>query len=526
MIRLSLAVVLLLTVLLGNAESVYAQTANPVSVDRFFTTPQPALQQNFPGTIYAIPCDPVSFPGCNNVGPPPASINLTFGIAGGIGNRVLNAVEVAGTRFEPATELLPPAGLPQRIEFRRGGVAPNRDLLFFQETLVNITTLNLAPGLVPSIGDAMLSNVINRGIDNVFNNVSETGGGDGQETANNIERIDYIIGAPGLNLADFNPDDVGFLILERGGNDPFRIAAITALDGLGDPANYGPLIEVGAGTWGNSTDVQLASTVLRRAAAGVGQFLPSHRVGNQFVRGIFFPITSLVDPATTPQIFGYSLFANDVNGAGTDLVNFADPVVFPTGTIGFGGNAPGGLDLVAGGFGLIRRTTIAPAGSLSLLKRITNLFGPANLPNFNQFVGDGAALTLLQTNGLGQGLDVITDPAVQAGNGIEYTVYLANSSTGTAANAVVCDQIPVGLTFDPNGYGPGLGIQAIAASSPPGPVVNYTNAADGDPGTFFAPGAALPPFCGTNQGNGAVVVNVADVAASQVGFIRFRTIVD
>jgi hypothetical protein len=91
---------------------------------------------------------------------------------------------------------------------------------------------------------------------------------------------------------------------------------------------------------------------------------------------------------------------------------------------------------------------------------------------------------------------------------------------------VVCDQIPAGTTFNPDGYGPGLGIEAIASSSPPGPAVTYTSAADGDPGTFFPPGAALPAVCGANQNNGAVVVTVGPVNANQVGLIRFQTTVN
>ncbi len=508
----------------GGASPALAQLAPSVGVEQLITTTQLATPvpppPSFPDTPYTTPCDPGSFAGCNTAG---AVTNLTFGAGNNI---VLDAVTVAGNRFEPATDLLPPLGLVPRLVFRRSGPI-ERALVFLEQLIATPDTLTLAPGSVATLEEAMLSNVINRGIDNVFNNVSTVAaGGTGQETANNIERIDYIIDG-GINVPPAQQGDVGFLILERGGNDAFKIAAITGLDGAGLPSAYGPLIDVVPGDWGNANDVSILTAVLRRDDLGDPTpplFRPSHTVPAQLVQGIFFPINSLVEaPDNANPVFGYSLFAADVTGAGAQLVDFTNTTFFPATT---NGSTQGGLDLIAGGFGLIRQTTIAPTGSLSLLKRITNLFGPANLPNFNQFVGDGATLALLQNNNLGQGLDVVTDPQVQAGNGIEYTVYLANSSTGTAANAVVCDQIPQGLTFDPNAFGPGIGIQAIAASSPPGPVVNYTNAADGDPGTFFAPGAALPPFCGTNQGNGAVVVNAGDVAADQVGLIRFRTTVN
>ncbi|WOD40586.1 DUF11 domain-containing protein [Nodosilinea sp. E11] len=509
-------VALTLAIVFGGATPAFAQLA----ATQLITTNQPAAQSPTSPVAYTTPCDTQSFPGCTGT-----TIDVTFGVGSNI---VLDAVIAGGSRFEPAADLLPPIGLAQTVIFRRNALfTPERELLFLQQATVAPDAITLAAQLAAGIEDAMLSNIINRGIDNVFNNITEPASPEVQVTSNNIERIDYIIPA-GLSVPLSEQGNVGFLILERGGNDAFQIAAITALDANGDPSDYGPLLSVPNTAWGNSNDVAISTAVFRRDNLA-DPFQPSHlapRRNNgifptQPVRGIVFTIESLVTaPQNASPIFGYSLFAPDVTGAGTQLVAFN---TFPQTT----DNQVGGLDLIAGGFGLVRRTTtLVPTGSLALVKRITNLFGPSPLPDFSQVVGNGAALALLQNNGLGQGLDVINDPVVQTGNGIEYTIYLANASTGTAANTVVCDQIPLGTTFDPNGYGSGLGIQAIAASSPAGPVVNYTNAADGDPGTFFAPGAALPPFCGTNQGNGAVVVNVADVTANQVGLIRFRTTVD
>jgi len=513
-----------LAMLLGGASPAFAQLAAPLDASQLITTDQPAEPATFLGTVYTDPCDTQSFPGCDD---PEATVDVIFGADPNI---VLDAVIAGGSRFEPAADLLPPIGLAQTIVFRRNPLfTPGRELLFFEQSNVDPDTLTLAPELATGIEDAMLSNIINRGIDNVFNNVTEPDGPLVQVTSNNIERIDYIIPG-GLSIPLAQQGDVGFLILERGGNDDFQIAAITALDAAGAPSDYGPLIFVDRDTWGDTSDVEISTAVFRRENP-VDPFRPSHLAprreddvfSTQPVEGIVFPIDSLVTaPQNASPIFGYSLFAPDVNGAGTELVAFENAVNFPRDT----NNQVGGLDLIAGGFGLVRRAAIAPPGSLSLVKRVTNLLGPANLPDFSQVVGDGAGLNLLVNNGLGQGLDTITDPAVQTGNAIEYTIYFANVSAGTAGNVVVCDQIPAGTSFDANAYGPGLGIQAIAASSPPEPVVNYTNADDGDPGTFLAPGAALPPFCGINQGNGAVVVDVGDVAANQVGFIRFRATVN
>nr|WP_242024237.1 hypothetical protein [Nodosilinea sp. FACHB-13] len=513
-------VALVLATVFGGAAPAFAQLAPPVGVEQLIITEQPAVVGSFPSTPYTVPCDPNSFNNCNVAG---TVTNLTFGAEN---NVVLDAVIAAGTRFEPATDLLPPVGLAQQIVFRRNTSVglPNRQLLFFEQTVANANTLTLAPGEVGGIEEAMLSNIINRGIDNVFNNVPEVApGNNGQETANNIERIDYIITTPGILVPVADQGNVGFLILERGGNDAFKIAAITALDGAGNPAAYGPLINIPTATWGASNDVQVASAVMRwdnLADPTPPRFRPSHLVGSQPVRGIFFPISSLVTaPDNANPIFGYSLFAVDVNGSSAQLVNFNDTTVFPINTTG--DNAVGGLDLIAGGFGLIRRT-----GSFALVKRVTDLLGPANLPDFTQVLGTGSTIDLLRNNNLGQGQITIADPPVQTGNGIEYTIYLTNTDTVGVTDVVVCDQIPAGTTFNPDGYGPGLGIEAIASSSPPGPAVTYTSAADGDPGTFFPPGAALPAVCGANQNNGAVVVTVGPVNANQVGLIRFQTTVN
>lgn len=508
------SLVIVLFGLLGGGAPALAQLAPSAPVQTLITVDQPATSTLYPAAPFAPNCDTVSFPGCSAPG---ATINQTFG--GGV-NRVLQAVQTASGRFEPATDLLPPVGLPQQIVFRRDpGLPIARQALFYEASVANGTTLTLQPSESPSIEAAMLSSTINRGIDNVFNN-TEAGPGQ-QETRNNIKRIDYIIANPGVLVPVADQGNVGFLIMERNGNDAFGIAAITAVDGAGLPIAYGPLVQVPTTGWGTAnTGVSIGTAVTRQDAAPPPDpgFKASHIVNNlapQTVRGIFFPINSLVEaPANAQPIFGYSLFSADVTPA-NDLVNF---LALPTTD---GQSTGGGLDLIAGGFGLIRRV-----GSFALVKRISNLIGPSPLPDFSQVIGSDTAVNLLRTNNLGQGLITIPDPPVVTGNGIEYSIYLANSSNAAVTDLLVCDQIPAGTTFNPNAYGPGLGIQGIPSSSPAGPVVNYTSANDGDPGTFFPPGAALPPVCGANQNNGAVVVNVGAINANQVGLVRFQTTVN
>ena len=519
LVRLMVCLVFTLAGLLGGTQPAFAQLADFIPAEELITSNQLAIEAGpFPDTPFADPCNPGSFPGCEDPG---ANITLTYGTSNNI---VLEEIIANGNRYEPAADLLPPLGLVPRLEFRRSGPI-ERQILFFEENNVTLTNLDIAPGIVANLEEAMLSNVINRGIDNVFSNVSTTP----QDTGNNIQRIDYIIDG-GLTIPANQQEDIGFLILERGGNDNFKIAAITGLE-AGAPSAYGPLIDVlgnddPAGVWGTSNDVTIATTVSRRDDLSdpnlpPPRFRPSHRVPNQPVRGIFFPISSLVEPADPVQpIFGYSLFANDVDGEGAQLVNVANTAVFPDDTPGT--NAQGGLDLIAGGFGLIRRIP----SDFALTKRITNLTGPANVPDFSVVEGDGANFALLQQEGLGQGVTTIADPPVGPGNEVEYTIYFSNIGAGPAEDVVICDQIPAALTFSPDTFGAGEGIEAIESSSPAGPRVTYTNDDDGDPGTFFQPGEALPTACGADQGNGAVVVNVGDVDSNEVGLVTFRATVN
>jgi|GEM_PF-4018059 len=519
---LSLASLVMLTVvfILSRALPVQAQIPGGFfGVDGFITSTTAPATLNFPTTPYATPCDPGTFPGCLG-----STTNQTYGSAPD-GNLVLDGVVVGGVTYEPARDLLPPQGLADRLVFRRAGAGlPERALLFFQyETAAGAPTnvLELTPERALSLEEAMLSRIINRGIDNVFNNATPGA----QETRNNIQRVDYLVlGAVppfnGLDLTTLDRATTGFLVLERGGNDPFQIAAITAVDAAGNPTAYGPLIEVPASAWGSSGATPIVSAVLRLddlvapIDPATAVFNPSHLVPAQSIQGIVFPINSLVDDSVG-VIFGYSLFAGDVP-VGANLVDFAS---FPTTT---NGTTQGGLDLVAGGFGLVRQVA-QPVSDFSLVKRITNLIGPATLPDFTQVLGTTPAENQLRTAGLGQGLITVTDPTVDSDNVVEYTIYLSNVAAGDATGVIICDQIPAATTFVPDSFGTGQGIQAIASSNPPGPVVNYTNADDGDPGTFFPPGTPLPAACGPDQGNGAVVVNVGTVGGDQVGLIRFRT---
>jgi len=213
-----------------------------------------------------------------------------------------------------------------------------RELFWYERESVDTTTnvLNLAPSPVNSLEEVLLSQTINRGVDNIFANQGEN--------INNIERVDFV--ERGGLIAPTNNTDIGFLLLERGGNDPFKIAPITAVDASGNPTAYGTLTTLVPGDWGQAgAAFELQAAVLNDLGSGSDPGL-SALIGGQQVSGIFVSFADL-GIATGQTFFGYSLFPNDVTAA-NDLIGLTDV----TGTLletSSATGAAGGLDLVAGG---------------------------------------------------------------------------------------------------------------------------------------------------------------------------------
>jgi uncharacterized repeat protein (TIGR01451 family) len=127
----------------------------------------------------------------------------------------------------------------------------------------------------------------------------------------------------------------------------------------------------------------------------------------------------------------------------------------------------------------------------------------------------------------------IDNVSIQPGDEVEYTIYFLSDGSTTAGNVTLCDLVPQGLLFSPNGYGSGQGISLLNG----GVQTFLTNAGDTDGGQFYPAGSFVPPPaggqspqpCGRANTNGAIVVNVGDVPsatgtnpAGSVGFIRFR----
>jgi hypothetical protein len=215
------------------------------------------------------------------------------------------------------------------------GSGPNTDTIFYRGSgSYRSTTLNLMSAPASSISDAFSGNNLYVGADNLFSNT-----GNNQANNTNIERLDMLFSA-GISSSS---NDV-FSIFERGfsnQHDGFEIAAITALDANGNPSDYGPVLTVGAGTYGKTAVVANEQYIVTRkndSKSGDKQH-PSDQVV-QPIGGVVIPISSLV-PAGE-EIYGYSLFATDVTGSGTQLVNWNNTAFFPSNTT----ETHGGLDLL------------------------------------------------------------------------------------------------------------------------------------------------------------------------------------
>jgi hypothetical protein len=167
--------------------------------------------------------------------------------------------------------------------------------------------------------DAFLLNNITSGYDNIFENTINN------LHASNIERVDFIIpdGLTPLNNTDRT--NSGVAVFDRGSGDPFKIAAITAVDASNNPTAYGNLVSVtaanfGAGLLSSSFDF----CIITRDTKYYGQSRPSSP-DNQNLRGVFMSLADL-GLAVNQSFYGYSLFGPDVTTADPNWNNY------PTGT--------------------------------------------------------------------------------------------------------------------------------------------------------------------------------------------------
>lgn len=203
--------------------------------------------------------------------------------------------------------------------------------LAWAETVTAGSVYNMLPEYQNDMELFFNNRSYNKGTDNFFDNTSTN--------CNNIERLDWVMAS---SYATSFPADVGFAVFERGGtgaHDPFCIAAITAVDGLGNPTAYGNIVRVVAANYGDPGP----SVSYRILKAQYPSNLFDGGSGSQNRGGVIVSLQNMGISAGQP-IFGYSLFSNDlpVGATSADLIDVTNATYFPITT----GN-PGGIDLVA-----------------------------------------------------------------------------------------------------------------------------------------------------------------------------------
>lgn len=272
-------------------------------------------------------------------------------------------------------------------------VSGNKQLMFYEDAGSSGSEFNLRPSFINTMEEVLLNQVINRGTDNVFANQGGT-------NLNNIERIDFIVDAGLIVPADTAGD--GFVILERGGNDDFKIAAITSLDANGVPDAFGPVVSVSASDWGASQWFFVTQVLASDTPAD--NLVRTDTVGTQTISGVYLSYADL-GASENDVIFGYSLAGGDVTDVSADWVDTSVEANFPRDTSAASNDA-GGLDLVAGGSIASR----SPLADLAVTK-------------------------------------TVDDETPVVGENVTFTITVENLGPFSTINTQVTDVLPSGYTF-------------------------------------------------------------------------------
>ena len=260
---------------------------------------------------------------------PPTVYNCYFGHSGAAGNNNFtmstnNSFVSGGNTFQHFAQA--DVFIIRRID--NATSTGLKDVAWFEESLPHSgTTLNHKPDYYGSDQAFMNSLILNIGTDETFVN-------NGSAHFSNIERFDFVFST---GLKTHNADNSGFAVFDRGGNDNFQIAAVTAIDGSGNPTSYGPLTNVSSTQWGNSA-INLTYTIFSKLNTDT-YFRPSNVGGPQDIDGCYVSFTDL-GINDNQIVYGYCIIPGDVT-----TTNYTNYLSYPTNSTSSGN----GLDLSPGG---------------------------------------------------------------------------------------------------------------------------------------------------------------------------------
>lgn len=271
-----------------------------------------------------------------------------------------------------------------------------RQLIIFYEygsldTGPNPDEINIQPEQQDNEEALYQSGLSNAGYDNILVNSATNFA--------NVERVDVIYFS---GIVTSTPANAVFPIVERGGNDDIRVAAIRGLDANGVPNDYYPTVvrvRDNDGDWG-SLGQNHTSIVMRRQDA-TSNPLPQTVLGSQVLHGTAIDFTEFGIGADE-IVYGYSIFGDDVTVTGSDLVDFSNATNYPTNT-----GSGSGLDLIAGISTAVAsddnlRKATGPGGYKAALNTwlkanvgVTTATDGSNVTDWqDQFLGDHDATTL------------------------------------------------------------------------------------------------------------------------------------
>ncbi|MCO6496944.1 MAG: T9SS type A sorting domain-containing protein [Chitinophagaceae bacterium] len=238
------------------------------------------------------------------------------------------------------------AHIPGQVKIRRvnnASISGNFTLIW-AKTVNSGNVYNLFPEYDNEMESVFNTNSLDKGTDNLFQNT-------GDANINNIERLDWIVNA---GFSTYAPDKVGFAVFERGNtgaHDNFCIAAITGLDGSGDPNAYGPIVRVNSSHYGDVTNAFDFNVV---KAQYPNDLLHSTTI-SQRIGGVYIALQTL-GVGAGETVYGYSLFSDDLPSGATsaNLIDYTNATYFPNNT------SVGGLDLTAI-TGVFIESTVLPA---------------------------------------------------------------------------------------------------------------------------------------------------------------------
>lgn len=348
-------------------------------------------------------------------------------------NQFITDYTVGGTLFD--NFVLPDTLIIQRTD-------AGRQLIIFYEynsinTGPNPDEIILNPEQEDNEEALYTSKLSNAGYDNILTNSSTNFA--------NVERIDIIYYS---GVVTSSPSTAVFPIIERGGNDDVRVAAIKGLDASGNPNDYYPTVirvsNDGTTDWGNLGQTHV-SLVMRRQDA-TSDPIPVQVLGSQNIHGTSIAFNEFGITADE-IVYGYSIFADDVTVTGSDLVDFTNATNFPTGTPG------SGLDLIAGVSTAVAsddnlRKATGPGGYKGALNTwlkanegVTTATDASTVTDWqDQFLGDNDATTLTTAptyrDGTASGAeDINFNPTIDFLDATERGLQIANNldfNTGTS----------------------------------------------------------------------------------------------